>query len=293
MGEDEEAAPAPALGPVGRAGNPGGWVSPAMVRGRGGGLVSPDLGRVGEGRSPVGSPLRISAGLTLRRLGSRPRPQGGDRGSHRPSRPPGRGLQIPASDPCSTSRSPDPTAHRDVPEALSREGSPAASLFRWRLAGTTAGGAEGGSGRGGPLPRGVLWSGPGAVLSRLRQLRGDALAVLAPPNVGDHRGTRSPLAARRWSPGRGCNPSRASARGSQRDRLSPAILAGCTERGSPGGRREGQLAVLAETRAGPEDRRTDGPLSSGCLGKRWAFGAKRGWRSPSGMSKRASRWRCG
>ena len=141
---DGEAAPAPAPGPVGRAGDPGGWVLQVVDRGRGG-RVSPR-----GGWSRAGSLQPISPGLRLRRLRPRLRPRGGDRGSHHPSRPQDWGLQTPASDPGPTSSSPDPTAPRAAREAVTREDSPAASPLCGRLARTSAGRVGGGSGEGAP-----------------------------------------------------------------------------------------------------------------------------------------------
>lgn len=102
----------------------------AVGRGRGVGSL-----RQGRGGSGVGSRRPISPGLTLRRVGPRLRPRGGDRAAPRPSQPPGAGTPDAGFDPGLTSQSLDPTAARAAHcgvEAVDPARSRAASALRGR-----------------------------------------------------------------------------------------------------------------------------------------------------------------
>ena len=117
------AALAPAPGPVGHAGDPGGWVWPVVDTGSGVGS-STVRGRAVEGGSRAGSPTPVSPSLKYRRLGPRLRPRGGDSGEPHPSRPPRTGDSRPQPTHGLTSWSPDSAASRATREAVIREDSP-------------------------------------------------------------------------------------------------------------------------------------------------------------------------
>lgn len=102
----------------------------------------------GRGASGVGSCRPISSGLTLRRVGPRLRPRGGDRASPRPSQPPRAGTPDVGFDPGLTSQPLDPTASRAAHcgvEAVDPARSRAACPLRRRLSRPPAGGGRRGT----------------------------------------------------------------------------------------------------------------------------------------------------
>lgn len=188
------------------------------------------------------------------------------------------GDYTPAPDPGPTSQYSDPPAPRAVREALIRGGSPAASPLCGPLARTTALGAGGSRKGGSPLPRRSAvertW------LSRLSQLRGGAVAALAPPNVGAPPAegvTRVGLA-----PGEAGETV-------CRQRFWRAAPSWVSREADERARRRCSWSPPGHL----EDRWTNRPFFSGCLGKLLAFGEHSARACPSGASRRASRWRCG
>lgn len=219
--------------------------------------------RGGERRERERVLRRISQGLTLRRLGPRLRPRGGDRRSHYPSRPPWGRVSNPVP---GFPRAPRPTSQFPVPTAprAARCDLEAADPGRPLAASPllSSGVCPGPLGRGGER-----YFAP----STSRELGRNRRSVLPPPPTrrwcqsrpsAPHRGAGFPRACR--ASGRDCNPSGAGARESQRDHLSPAVLAGCAKLGAAEGRVEGQVTVLVKP-PGRSGRQTD-PSAEGAWG---------------------------